>query len=696
MMRLAILAAAGLLGGCTLGGNLEISDPDGKPIDGWEEVEPDPDPDTPVDLNNIVAERELDVARVTLHRLNRAEYNNTVRDLLGDTTAPADNFPDDDFGYGFNNIADVLSLSPLHIEMYASTAEALVATALEGGAIASTNQRFEAETVGSAVGSASGSEWNLFSNGVVETVVNFPVAGEYTFRASMRQQAAGPADALSSLTLNGVALQTFTVTATTLTTYEVTANVGAGGQAVGVTFENDYYDAAIPADRNLLIDWFEVSGPVGATGEPSPQRALILTCEDDTPACSSEVIQGFGTRAWRRPLTDEEVTRLTQFVDLAKAEGLGWEDGIRLALEAMLVSPHFLFRVELDEDLDLETAHPISNYELASRLSYFLWSTMPDTELMELAAAGTLQEEATLRAQVTRLLDDPRSVAMVDNFATQWLFIDVIRDFEPDYALFPDFDEELREAMRTETRMFFEGLLDADAPVAELLLANYTFLNTRLADHYGLAAPAGAAFARTPVTTAERRGLLGHGGLLSSLSFSTRTSPVRRGAWVLGNLLCSHPPPPPPGVENLPVETTTGETLREQMERHSNDPACSACHKLMDPIGFGMENYDAIGAWRDTDNAQPVDASGVLPDGTSFTGAAELAPILAADPKFTRCVSEKMMTYGLGRGVERYDEPQLELLLEELGADFGFRDLITEIVLSPAFRMRRGGELPTN
>lgn len=694
MKRVAWLAAAGLLAGCNfLGGGLAIQQPDDEVVDPDNPIDPT-DPVDEDDLDDVVEAAEIEVARVTLHRLNRAEYNNTVRDLLGDTTQIANDFPDDDFGYGFNNIADVLSLSPLHLEMYAAAAQTLIDNALAGGAIDPTIQRFEAEVVGSEVGGASGDTWNLWSNGAIETVVNIPADGEYTLRVSMRQQAAGPDDALASVTVNGVPAQTFTVTPTSLTVFEVTTTIPAGGQAIGVTFENDYYDAAIPADRNLYVDWFEVEGPIGATGEPSPQRAEILTCEADDAACTAEVIQGFGTRAFRRPLTDEEVTRLGQFVDVAKAEGLGWEDGIRLALQAILVSPHFIFRVELDPDLESSDPHPLSQYEMASRLSYFLWSSMPDAELMQLAAEGKLQEEATLRAQVERMLDDPRAMALVDNFATQWLYIDVIQNFEPDYQLFPDFTRELGDAMRMETRLFVTALLADNAPITDLLLADYTFVNATLAQHYELGGAAGEDFQRITLSGEGRRGLLSHGGLLSALSFPTRTSPVKRGAWVLGNLLCSEPPAPPPGVENLPMEPGAGTTLREQMEAHSNDPACAACHMQMDPIGFGLENYNAIGAWRDIDNGQPVDSAGVLPDGTAFSGAYELAEILAANPKYAHCVAEKMFTYGVGRGVEYYDEPQLELLLASLGETFGFRDLIAELVLSPAFRMRRGGELP--
>lgn len=679
-------------------GEISILDSDGNPADGWEQ-DKEIDTTKPVDgddLDDVVDAAQLDVARVTLHRLNRAEYNNTVRDLLGDTTNPADDFPDDDFGYGFNNIADVLSLSPLHLEMYSKAAEDLVNTALAGGAVSAETQRFEAETVGGSVGAVSGDAWNLYSNGSVETVVNFPAAGEYTIRASVRQPTqAGPDPAQSTLTLNSAPLQQFDIPETTFRTIEVTTTIPAGNHSVGVTFDNDYYDPDLGEDRNLHVDYLEVVGPIGATGEPSAQRAAILSCEDDTAACTNEVLGNFGLRAWRRPLTDDELTRLGQFIDVAKGEGLGWEDGIRLALQAILVSPNFLFRVELDPDLEATEAHAIDDFEMASRLSYFIWSTMPDAELFALAEEGRLQEEQVLRDQVRRMLDDPKSVAMIDNFATQWLFIDVIRDFEPDYTLFPNFDEDLREAMRVETRLFFEELLSKNAPISELLLADYTYVNTRLAEHYNMAArTADDSFERVALTGDERRGLLGHSGLMSSLSFSKRTSPVRRGAWVLGNLLCSEPPPAPPGVEGLPAEIDESMTMRERMEQHSTDPACAACHVQMDPIGFGLEDYNAIGEYRTMDNGRPVDSSGTLPDGSTFNGASELAGILAQSPKYADCVTEKMMTYGLGRGVESFDRPQLELLLEELGEDFGFRDLVTEIVLSPAFRMRRGGDLP--
>ena len=699
---LAILATLGLLGtACNLGGSLTIEGSDEPGVDGPGADKPhngvDDGPVDGDDLENVVETREIEVGRVTLHRLNRTEYNNTVRDLLGDETRPADNFPDDDFGYGFNNIADVLSLSPLHVEMYQQTAEALVDTALAGGAIEAQTQRFEAETVGGSAGNANGDGWNLNSNGQIETVVNFTAEGTYTLRARARQQAGGPDDAIMSITVDGQPAETFTVSQTALTLFETTTIIPEGGHSIGVTFENDFYDPAAGLDRNLVVDWFEVEGPAGATGMPSPTRASIMTCDPAVAGeteCATEIVTAFGKRAWRRPLEADEVTRLLALVDLARTQGDDFETGIRLALQAILVSPNFIFRVETDPDPAAAEPHPLSDYELATRLSYFLWSTMPDAELMQLADEGRLQEEAVLVEQVARMLDDPRAIALVDNYATQWLFIDVILTHTPDPTLFPSFNAELAASMRSETRMFVEELLAKNHGIDQLLVADFTYIDQNLAEHYELPAPTAEGFSRVTLEGDGRRGILGHGGLLTSLSFPARTSPVKRGAWVLGNMLCSEPPPPPPGVENLPVETTSGMTLREQMEAHSTDPSCSACHKMMDPIGFGMENYDAIGAWRDMDNGAPVDSSGTMPDGTDFIGTAELATYLAGNAKFTFCATEKMLTYALGRGVEHWDEPQMELLLERLGEDFGFRDLISEIVLSPAFRMRRGGELP--
>jgi hypothetical protein len=641
---------------------------------------------------------EIEVGRVTLHRLNRVEYNNTVRDLLDDQTEPAADFPEDDFGYGFNNIADVLSLSTLHLEGYEKAAESLIDTALESGQIESTVETYEAEEAGGTSGGESGSYWNLW--GVGEVVVPIVVAADGTYRISTRVygQQAGPDLTRIEIRVGGVPVHAQDVAAVQSNPeiVEVETQLNAGPVDISVAFLNDFYDPDAGEDRNLLVDWIEIEGPTDAFGEPSGERERILTCAAETSECAAEIIAGFGRRAWRRPLEDDEVQRLAGFVEIARSQGDGFEQGIRLALRAMLVSPHFVFRVELDPD-GVDTPHRLSDHEMASRLSYFLWSSMPDEALFALAEQGALQDDTTLRQEVMRMLDDPKSVALVDQFATQWLYIDAILDAEPEYSLFPEYGVELGRAMRKESRMLFANLLDIDAPVGELLTADYSFVNEPLADHYGLSGVVGDEHVRVQVDPSTRMGMLSHAGLLTSLSFPKRTSPVRRGAWVLGNLICEAPAAPPPGVENLPTdegETVAG-TIREQMARHATDPTCAGCHQMMDPIGFGLEPFDAIGRFRELDNGLPIDAQGDLPDGRTFTGAVELAQILAADEKYARCVVEKTLTYALGRGLERWDRPQITALVEAAGGlDATFRGVMTEIVLSDAFRSRRNGPLP--
>ncbi|MEZ4458615.1 MAG: DUF1592 domain-containing protein [bacterium] len=687
-----------MLTGCDLGGTLNFASPadeNGNPI-GW----PNNPSQNNIPGNNVIAPGEIDPGRITIHRLNRPEYDNTVRDLLGDTTKPAQNFPEDDFGYGFNNIADVLSVSPLHVESYFNAAEMLVDTALDRGAAASTTTRFEAEAVTGSVGADAGDAWNLYSNGEITQVMSFPANGEYVIRARAWQTAAGPENAKMDVTLDGRTLETIDVanTGSNPGVFEVTTTVTAGNHSVAVAFLNDFYDPDVPADRNLLVDWFEVEGPLGVTTGPAATRASIITCDIEgaaAVACAREVITNFGKQAWRRPLETAEVDRLAQFIDVATGEGDSVEVGLRLAMRAILLSPHFLYRVELDADLADATPRPINDYELASRLSY-LWSSMPDATLIELADNGQLQDDEVLRAQVTRMLDDPKAIALIDNFAAQWLYVDSVLSTTPDYMLFPTFSPELAQDMREETRRFIKDLIDSNAPAKQLVLADYTYINQNLADHYGVPGISGDAFVKHTWADDSRRGILGQASILTTTSHSTTTSPVLRGKWVLENLWCDAPPAAPPGVPTLEQSTAGSEakTLRERMEIHATDPTCNACHRVMDPIGFGMENYDAIGAWRDIDNGAPVDASGQLPPDIAFNGPAELAEIVAASPKLPYCVTEKTMTYALGRGIEDWDAPQIDTIIRDTTeGEFRFRDIITAIVLSDAFRMRRGGEL---
>lgn len=504
-----------------------------------------------------------DPGRVTLHRLNRAEYNNTVHDLLGTSSTPADDFPIDDRGNGFDNMADVLTLSPLHLSVYHSAAQALAAEALSNAS----------------------------------------------------------------------------------------------------------------------------------------ERATLLTCDlvaqGDT--CVRQILKGFAYRAWRRPIADAELERMMAVVNIAKTNGDSAEVGLGLALRAILLSPHFIFRVELDANPTSLMAHPLSAYELASRLSYFLWSSTPDATLLASAESGALSNATTLKEQAARLLADPRARALIDNFAGQWLHLRAIETLEPDHTLFPSVDAPLLGAMKSETELLFKDIAFQGTPLVQLLTANYTYLNDRLAMHYGLPAVGSTELKRVDLSgNAQRGGLLTQAGFLTLSSHVNRTSPVVRGKWVMDELLCSSVPPPPPNVNLAAVSMAKeqGLTQRQALEQHRQDPTCNSCHQLMDPIGLGLENYDAIGAYRDMDAGKPIDANGQLPSGETFVGAKELAARVAAKPEFARCVAKKLYSYALGRPpVEtagHLDGPTLDALAQGLSTNNSFAELTSQIVTSPTFTSRRG------
>lgn len=632
-----------------------------------------------------------DPGRVTMHRLNRVEYNNTVRDLLGTSLTPAVDFPADDRGYGFDNIADVLSMSPLQLELYELAAEELAAEAMNLPS-PSALLRAEAETLQGSVGAATGDGWNLWSNGEVPLTHVFPATGRYRISAQVWGDQAGAELPHANLLVGGNIAGSFDVASDAATREIITAEVEVpvGSRVVSVEFTNDYYDDVAGTDRNLYVDWIEVEGPLDVTGE-NPLRERILICDPATGAeCVRQILSTFAERAFRRAVMPEEIDRLMTFVDLAQAQGEGVDDGIELALRAILTSPHFLFRVELDPDPASPAPHPLSDWELASRLSYFLWSSMPDEELFAAAREGRLSDPAEIEAQVERMLADPRSEALVSHFAGQWLYTRGLEDHQPDYYAFPDWDEELRASMRAETERFFQEFLQSDLPVSQMLTADFSFIDQRLAEHYGIPAPA-SDFERVTLQDPNRRGILTQGAVLTVTSFPTRTSAVKRGKWVLTQLLCDEPPPPPPGVEGLKPEPVPTGSLRERLEAHRADPTCASCHALMDPIGFGMESYDGIGTFRTEDNGYPIDASGTLPSGDTFNGVLELSGIIAGDQRFTMCVSEKLFVYALGRGPEEADDPYLEHLTTEfVSRGERLRDLIKLIATSEPFRMRRG------
>ncbi len=702
------MRALAFAGGVALGCVGRVSPPAGASTDAGAPTSaslaatPVADAATPADAFTIPP-YPLDPGRVTLHRLNRVEYNATVRDLLATTRAPADDFPVDDRGYGFDNIADVLTLSEVQMELYLGATETLVDEALRDPSPPSTAHQYEGEGLTGTVGAATGNAWNLWSNGELPVQFTPPYAGTYHVTVRAWEDAAGPADAAMELRLDGSVVRAFNVPNVAASPGEFTADVTFTSTApvsVAAAFTNDYYVATPRADRNLYVDWIRIEGPVGPVGPPNPTRDAILVCTPTAgdvaseDACARRIVAAFGRRAWRRPLTDDEVAGLAGLLSTARAQGEGFETGIALAMQAMLLSHNFLFRVELDADPASWVTHPLTDHELASRLSYFLWSSMPDAALFAAADAGTLQQPDVLRAQVARMLADPKARSLTDNFAGQWLYTRSVADHDVDAATFPGFDPALRASFAAETGAYFGAFLRGEVAMDRFLTADFTYVDDALARYYGITAP-GTGLRRASLAGSRRGGLLTQASLLLVNSHADRTSPVRRGQWVLNQLLCQPPPPPPPDVPPLPTETMPTGSLRQRFEAHRASPVCASCHAQMDPLGFAFEHFDAVGAWRDTDSGFAIDTTGTLPGTTrAFDGAAPLAALLAQDPRLPRCVAQQWFTYALGRGPEDYDTRTLDGLARDWSAA-GLRlpDLVTGIVLSEAFTHRRG-EIP--
>lgn len=645
-----------------------------------------------------------DPGRVTLHRLNRAEYNNTIRDLFwGLDISPADNFPADDHSLGFDNIADVLSVTPVLFELYERAAQQALDAALAAD-VSGELVHTEAEAVGSDVGAeCCGGFWNLSSNGSVTAAVQ--VAGDGEYRVSVRayQQAAGPDDANMRVLIDGTEAGAFDVAALSDApgVFEVETTLTEGAHTVAVEFTNDYFDGPAAEDRNLLIDWIDVEGLGGGDGLVSVRDQLI-SCDpvaDGSDTCAREVLEAFAPRAWRRPSTSAEVDALMAVFAGAQAEGSDWDDALSVALQASLVSPHFIYRVEIDPEPGSLVAHPLDDYELASRLSYFLWSSMPDEALFQRAAAGQLSDPDVVRTEVARMLVDERAEALVANFFGQWLWVRALTDtLSKDYDLYPQFDAALQASMATETTLFLQTFLTEGRSLQDLLVAEESFVDASLAQLYGLPAPEPGdvddnGFARVAFDGAPRRGLLTQGGLMSVLAHPNVTSPVRRGKWVLEQLLCQPPPAPPPGVEVPPVEPSEGGTMREQLEAHRADPTCAACHNLMDPLGLALEHYDAIGAYRELDGGFAIDTTGTLPDGTPFDGAMQMASLLADSDGFARCTIRKTMTYALGRDVGPSDTTYVEdVMADFVAGNMTLESLLVAVATNDTFTMRRGEE----
>jgi hypothetical protein len=817
-----------------------------------------------------------DPGRVTVHRLNRNEYHNTIRDLTGVDFQPSYDFPADNSGFGFDNVSDVLSLSPTLLEDYLSAAGEILDQAIATDPIRSQTRRFPAnlmqfgfnadgdkgdgwmplsalEEDGLAMSlPVSGGEymvraqaynkgragaagakptlltcmiddaithvwpitattqdapgvyearmsippgkhrilvlnhrirgganelhmengrigqkqagtimvkwvelegpltnaitlypakklefagtgafnahnqWVMEHNGEATTKFNVPKEGEYILRAEAYAQQAGTGPVKMEFRIDGQAVQSFEVLApaTRIPTegqrifstllleaqpqmYEFHVKLAPGQKRFSTAFINEFADPKNEdpnlRKRALILDHLEVVGlaePPALPEMPPPIKSLFAGVNINTQAkpdaaakSARQVVTTFAGKAWRRPPASAEIDRMMTLYTSAQKDGLPFLASVKLPMKAVLVSPNFLFRGEIQPDPNNpESVHPIDEYALASRLSYFLWSSMPDQELTDLATHNKLRKQ--MDAQVRRMLASPKAQAFVENFAGQWLEIRNLQFVEPDKELYPDFDENLRHDMLKETELFFGSVLHEDRSILDFLNGDYTFVNNRLAKLYGMTNVTGDDFQRVSLAGTPRRGVFTQASVLTVTSNPTRTSPVKRGKWVLEELLGTPPPPPPPVVPALKNDgQPVGGTLRHQMEEHRANPTCASCHARMDPIGFGLENFDAIGAWREKEGDFAIDSSGKLVSGESFKGAPELSNILATTKRdfFVRCLTEKMLTYALGRGTEYYDRATIQKITSDLARNhYQFSTLILDVVNSLPFQMRRG------
>lgn len=650
------------------------------------------------------AKQKPDPGHVTVRRLNRTEYNNTVRDLTAVDFNAAENFPADDIGHGFDNIGDVLSISPVHLERYLDAADGIAKRS-----VFLTLPKASSRTTYSIFlepgGYRSENGTRPVTNATPELFVTHDIktAGEYVFRVRAASTNANVAEPVQmKLYLNDKEVLAVAVTNKVgkWKEYEVKLDIPAGEQKFRAQFANIQADNR---DRMLFINEFKVIGPADTRTEFMKQVDAVGAGKSEAERVHL-VTDWFVSRAFRRPATKEEVARYVKVFEAGMADSTNnFAGGVQQLVKVTLCSPKFLFRTELDDRPKTKDSHPLDEYQLASRLSYFLWSTMPDEELLALAKKNELSKN--LDAQVRRMLKDPRSVALVNNFGLQWLQIQRLATFAPDATLFPGFDERLRKAMMKETELFLGEIIREDLSVLTLVDADFTYLNRPLARHYGIedkVFPKGQRdwrrendFIRVSLPDKSRGGLLTQASILTVTSNPTRTSPVKRGKWVLEQILGTPPPPAPPGVLGLEEQKELKGSLRQRMEQHRTNPACANCHQQMDALGFAFENFDAIGRFRAKDGADVIDPSGTLPSGQSFKGPGELKEILTGKKDMVaRNVAEKLMVYALGRGLEYYDERTIKQVVSEMSKnDYKFSTLVSSIVQSDPFRLRRGKEL---
>jgi cytochrome c5 len=661
--------------------------------------------------------------RPTLHRLNRTEYQNAVRDLLALQVDVSELLPADDIGYGFDNIGDVLQVSPFLMERYLGAARKISRTAIGDPAMPVAYQTYnvhhglvqdDRQTEESPIGSRGGTGISHY----------FPVDGDYEISVSLQRSRDDEylgfeRERKLDIRLDDQRLQLFTLAASEKkiilgsgkapdADLKVRLPVKAGTHDVGATFLKDTVlkEGIIERVRDDNVQtYFEgvatvtVAGPFNVKGPgQTPTRDRIFTCRPtgnaDQEACAQKILSNLAHRAFRRPVTNDDVQPLMALYKMGAQNG-GFESGIRLAMQKVLVSPDFIFRAEIDPaGAKAGTVYRVSDVELASRLSFFLWSSIPDDELLQTAEAGRLKDPAVLQAQVKRMLADPKSESLVKNFAGQWLFLRNIERIAPDVTSFPNFDENLRYALQRETELLIESQVKEDKGVGDLLTTDYTFLNQRLAEHYGVKGIYGNEFRRVKLEDPNRHGLLGQASILTVTSYPNRTAPTIRGKWVLEQLLGTPPPPPPPNVPSLKNDATTQKlTMRQRMEAHRANPACAACHRQMDPLGFALENFDGLGGWRSetAPGSGPMDTSGELPDGTKFNGPAGLRDVLMKKKDaFVETFTERLLTYALGRGVEEYDFAALRKITRDAAKDNQkWSSIILGIVNSTPFQMRR-------
>jgi hypothetical protein len=640
-----------------------------------------------------------DPGRVTARRLNRYEYDSTIRDLLAVDFHPAADFPADDSGYGFDNIGDVLSLSPVLLDKYLAAAEKIARIAIPSGALPKASFQRHGRSENLIEGKGPG----------LHIAREFPAEGDYDFLIGVYGD---PDPALVMVSLDDKLEGTVAIVTVldNRRTAEIRVHAPFGKHVVSMDFVAGTVARSVPATESEGkdghppakpgISYLEVRGPYNPAAPPLPESYYrVFPCGhapgQHTTECARRDLTQLARRAYRRPVTEQEVDDLARFVETARQQGDSFEQGMRVALEAMLVSPRFLFRIERDPNpSNPAAAHNLSGYELATRLSYFLWSSLPDAELFGLAANDDVHKPEVLDAQMHRMLADPKAKALIENFGGQWLETRNLDSIRPDPARFPMFDDELRRDMKQETALFFESVIREDRSILDFIDADYTFLNERLAKFYGISGIEGKDFRRVDLPPGSQRGgVLTQASVLTVSSYPTRTSPVLRGKWILENILNSPPPPPPPDVPNLDEKAIgSSGTLRQQLEQHRTNPGCRACHARMDPLGFGLENYDAIGQWRTHDGNFPIDATGTLPKGQSFDGPSGLKVVLLRDKDaFAECLAEKLLTYALGRGLEPYDQAAVKSIVSRTVAEnYKFSSLVRAIVASPAFQMRRG------